>query len=80
MTPAGITAVRASLGHRIGLGRPLTKAELGRALYYGGRDPGRYVAQWEAGKRPVPELCRDVLEAMDCGYFLTLPMYKIEPE
>lgn len=49
MTPAEITAARAALGEQWGLPRPLLKSELGRALGFDGRDPGRQIAEYEAG-------------------------------
>jgi len=49
MTPAEITAARAALGAQWGFPRPLLKSELGRALGFDGRDPGRQIAELEAG-------------------------------
>jgi len=53
MTPAEITAARATLGAQWGLRRPLLKSELGRALGFEGRDPGRQVAEYEAGNGEI---------------------------
>jgi hypothetical protein len=41
MTPADIRAARVTLGQMWGLGRPLHMSEMGRALRYKDRDPGR---------------------------------------
>jgi hypothetical protein len=68
VTPSDVADVRKTLGHRLGLGRPFTKAELGRALCYKGRDPGRNVADWEAGRRPVPIHAALVLRSMLEGF------------
>ena len=46
MTPADLLAARQRLG--------LTAADLGRALEMGGRDPGRFVRDWEKGAHPIP--------------------------
>lgn len=53
MTPAEITAARATLGAQWGFPRPLLKSELGRALGFEGRDPGRQVAEYEAGNGEI---------------------------
>lgn len=46
MTPADLLAARQRLG--------LSAADLGRALEMGGRDPGRFVRDWEKGAHPIP--------------------------
>jgi hypothetical protein len=43
-----LRAVRDSLGALWGLGRPLRKAELGRACGYTGRNAWQAVARWES--------------------------------
>tara|TARA_R110002051_G_scaffold161835_2_gene233449 strand:+ start:336 stop:575 length:240 start_codon:yes stop_codon:yes gene_type:complete len=53
MTPAQITAARAALGERWGFPRPLKRSELGRALGFDGRDPGRPVSEYESGKYEI---------------------------
>jgi hypothetical protein len=46
MTPAELTAGRVALG--------LRPVDLGRILELSGRDPGRYVREWEKGAHSVP--------------------------
>ena len=46
MTPDQLTAARVALG--------LKPTQLGRALQLAGRDPGRYVTQWEKGAHRIP--------------------------
>jgi hypothetical protein len=53
MTGAELARSRATLGKLWGLDRPLRAAELGRILRLQGRDPGRSILDWEAGKFPV---------------------------
>ncbi len=54
MTGPDLTAARARLGEMWNLPRPLKKAELGRLLRLGSRDPGESVSDWESGKTRVP--------------------------
>lgn len=56
MTPADLTAAREALG--------LKASELGRALELTGRDPGRTVLLWEAGKTPIPGPARVAVRYM----------------
>jgi hypothetical protein len=51
-----------------GLGRPLHAAELARALRLQGRDPGRSVLDWEAGKTPISGPVSVAIDAMLAGY------------
>ena len=53
MTPTELRNARRTLGELWGLGRPLRASEMGRALRLAGRDPGRSVLDWEAGKTPI---------------------------
>ena len=53
MTTTELRNARRTLGELWGLGRPLRASEMGRALRLGGRDPGRSVLDWEAGKFPI---------------------------
>lgn len=53
MTPADVTAARHTLGHAWGLGRPLKRSELGRALGLSPSDPGRSVRDYETGLTPI---------------------------
>lgn len=53
MTGAELRSARKALGSLWGLGRPLQAAELARVLKLTGRDPGRSVLDWEAGKTPI---------------------------
>lgn len=48
-----IRAAREVLGHRWGMGRPLTRGEMGRALGLGGNDPSLAVSQLERDRKPV---------------------------
>jgi hypothetical protein len=47
MTGADVRAARRTLGEMWGVGRPLHRSELGRALRLEARDPGESVAIWE---------------------------------
>ena len=49
MTGEELRNARATLGELWGLGRPLRKSELGRALGLGGKDPGQSVRDYESG-------------------------------
>lgn len=42
-----LRAARRVIGERLGLSRPLTMAELGRALRLKGADPGATIRDWE---------------------------------
>lgn len=53
MTAAQFRDARGTLGHRWGLGRPLTLAEFGRVLRLGGDRPGVSVRDYERGKTQV---------------------------
>lgn len=53
MTGDELRDARATLGNLWKLGRPLHRAELGRALRLKGRDPGEMVIQWERGTGPT---------------------------
>jgi len=53
MTPQQLFDARASLGKLWGLNRPLTAAEMGRALRMTGRDPGRRILDMERGARDI---------------------------
>ena len=68
MTPDQIRGAREKLGHMWGLNRPLRLAELGRALRFTGRDPGRYVAEYEAGNAKPPGPVTVAIDAMLAGY------------
>jgi hypothetical protein len=52
VTGAEVREARATLGELWGFGRPLHRAELGRALRLTNRDPGETVATWEGSKGP----------------------------
>ncbi len=54
MTPDELHAARARLGTMWGLDRPLTAAEMGRALRIPGRDPGAKLREYERGVRKIP--------------------------
>lgn len=66
MTGRDIRTARAKLGKLWGLNRPLHAAELARALRLTGRDPGRSVLDWEAGK-PVSGPVSVAIEMMLAG-------------
>ena len=68
MTPDELRTARATLGHKWGLGRSLTLAELGRALRLSGRDPGASIWNWERGRSPVKGPVAVAIEAMLAGY------------
>lgn len=53
-TPLDIADVRQRLGQIWGLKRPVTKAELGRALGLSPKYGGEHVGKWEKNKAPVP--------------------------
>lgn len=53
MTGAELKAARARLGVMWGLGRPVNKAEMGRACGLGGADPGQSIADYEAGRTRI---------------------------
>jgi hypothetical protein len=53
LEPLNIAEVRVQLGERWGLGRAITKQELGRALCLSSKYGGEHVAKWESGKSPV---------------------------
>ena len=53
MTGEELHDARRTLGMMWGFDRPLHASELGRALRLAGRDPGRSVLDWEAGKFPI---------------------------
>lgn len=67
MTPAELTAARATLGERWGYGRPIYASELGRILRRRGRDPGSAVTKWERGTRRVPGTVALAIELMLAG-------------
>lgn len=48
-----IRAAREVLGHRWGLGRPLTRGEMGRALGLGGNDPSLTISQFERERKQI---------------------------
>lgn len=54
MTGPDLTQARTTLGQMWGLSRPAKKAELGRILRLGGRDPGQSIVDWESGKTRIP--------------------------
>jgi len=54
MTPAQLTAARATLGQMWRLGRPVLMSELGRVLRAPARDPGEQIANYEAGRTRIP--------------------------
>ena len=54
MTGPDLTAARARLGEMWNLPRPLKKAELGRLLRLGSRDPGESVSDWESERTRIP--------------------------
>jgi hypothetical protein len=53
MTGADMRAARAKLGELWGLGRPLHKAEMGRACYLAPSDPGQPIGDYERPVKPV---------------------------
>lgn len=53
-TPLNIADVRVRLGEIWGLERPITKAELGRALGLRPKYAGEHVGKWEKGKANLP--------------------------
>ncbi len=67
MTPAELTEARRTLGEMWGLGRPLFKTELGRALRLGGRDPGESINDYERGKTRISGPMSVALEMMLAG-------------
>lgn len=67
MTPEDLTEARRTLGELWGLGRPLTKTELGRALRLGGRDPGESIHDYERGKTRISGPMSVALELMLAG-------------
>jgi hypothetical protein len=68
MTGRDIRKARAILGTMWGLDRPLRAAELGRLLKLSGRDPGRFVLNWQIGKHQVPGPVIFAIEALLAGY------------
>ena len=68
MTAAHLRKARETLGSTWKLGRPLAAAELGRILGLQGRDPGRSVLDWEAGKFPISGPVSRAIEAWLGGY------------
>ena len=53
MAPSDIWEARKELGELWGLGRPITWAELGRALRLAGHDPSQSVRDYERGKTTI---------------------------
>lgn len=53
MTPLEFRDARGQLGHKWGLGRPLTLTEFGRVLRLGGVRPDQSVRDYERGKTQV---------------------------
>lgn len=53
MTPDEIRDARGTLGRMWGKDRPLSAAELARALGLSGIAPGRSVRRWETGERAI---------------------------
>jgi hypothetical protein len=53
MSDLDIVQVRKDLGEKWGLGRPITKQELGRALALSPKYGGEHIAKIEAGKTTV---------------------------
>jgi hypothetical protein len=49
MTGDELNAARGRLGDLWNLGRPVSMAEMGRALRLGGRDPGESIRDYERG-------------------------------
>ena len=49
MSALDVEAARVRLGEMWGLKRPVSKAELGRALRMSGRDPGAQIGEYEKG-------------------------------
>ena len=49
MTDSELHAARGRLGELWNLGRPVSMAEMGRALRLGGRDPGESIRDYERG-------------------------------
>lgn len=63
-TPLNIADVRVRLGDIWGLGRPLTKQELGRALALSPKYGGEHVAKWESDKAPVSSTAEVAIRMM----------------
>jgi DNA-binding transcriptional regulator YiaG len=62
--PLNIAVARVRLGEIWGLGRPLTKQELGRALNLSPQYGGEHVAKWESGRAPVSGTAEVALRMM----------------
>lgn len=77
MTTILLNYARTRLGHDWGLNRPLSLNEMGRALRFTGRDPGRYMASYEAGRVKIPGPVSVAVEMMLAGSPPPVPMAKI---
>jgi hypothetical protein len=68
MTGDDIRDARATIGQLWGLNRPLTMAEMGRALRLQGRDVGSSIRDWERGRTPISGPVQVAVEAMLAGF------------
>lgn len=62
-----IAAARVKLGEIWGLGRPITKQELGRALALSPKYGGEHVGKWETGKAPCGGTAEVAIRMMLAG-------------
>lgn len=68
MQTMNITELRSKIGQLWGLDRPITKAELARALRLSEKHGGDYVGRLEAGKVPINGAMQVALEALLDGW------------
>lgn len=67
MTPDDLRAARARLGDLWGLGRDLTRSEMGRALRLGGKNPDDSIRDYERGKTRISGPMSVAVEMMLAG-------------
>lgn len=68
MTGDELRQARGAIGEMWGLDRPLTMAEMGRALGLRGADPGATVRDYERGHTPISGPIEVAVNAMLAGY------------
>jgi hypothetical protein len=67
MTGDELNAARGRLGDLWNLGRPVSMAEMGRALRLGGRDPGESIRDYERGTTRISGPMSVAVELMLSG-------------